>query len=58
MMKGVFRLRDYDVLCRSALGTELPFSRYRKHSGADFLFGGNRPEVVIPETVLYVSKAA
>ena len=33
----------------SGNSTELPSSRARKHTGADFLLVGNRPQVALPE---------
>jgi hypothetical protein len=43
MMSDVFNLQEYDALCRSVLGTELPFPVTENFANAEFLIGGNRP---------------
>ena len=43
-MSGVFGLRDYDALCRSVFGTELPFPDTETPAGEGFIIGNNRPK--------------
>ena len=45
------------AVCPIDFSTELPSSRARKHTGADFLLG-NRPECDIPGIIRKVSDAA
>jgi hypothetical protein len=58
MMSDVFNLQEYDALCRSVLGTKLPFPVTEIFADAEFLIGGNRPEPVIPGFPVKVSDAA
>jgi hypothetical protein len=52
MMSDVFNLQEYDALCRSVLGTELPFPDTEFFADAEFLIGGNRPVPAIPQKPL------
>jgi hypothetical protein len=42
-MNGALSLRGHDALCRSVLGTKLPFPVTEIFADAEFLIGGNRP---------------